>query len=509
MPSLILIDLSILLRANWHASANDELSATYDRTVAQVTKLAGECDYCAVCLDSPPYKRKELSPEYKAHRDKAEPLMLEQFRKVEERLRADGLLLWSSPGYEADDVIASATHWAERQDPPVEVCIASSDKDLMQLVDDGVRVLSPRTGDLYGKAEVLAKFGVLPTQIHDWLTLMGDKSDNIAGVPGCGAKRAADMLSEFGSLDRIQRAADGEDPDGRELKPAMEKAIQESRETIALASKLVRLHGDVPLNFEELYEERTPEPLAEPPTEAELDELDEDEDPDSTRVTLTDKGREATTSEGGAAKSTTGNSPLPAASSSKAIVPSNGQPWDRALEPANSKGAVLLSRCLYNSRLFPQFGNEDAILAVILRGRSLGMDSVTALSTFHVIEGRPTMHASLIVGLVLRSGLAEYFTCVKTTDAEAWWVTKRKGNPHEVEFSYTIHEAEQAGLLKPSRSGKPSNWMTRPKTMLRWRGATELARMEYPDVTTGLYTPDEVSNGEHDVQVIEVRDEPR
>jgi hypothetical protein len=150
-----------------------------------------------------------------------------------------------------------------------------------------------------------------------------------------------------------------------------------------------------------------------------------------------------------------------------------------------------MAKILFDSRMFGQFPNPQSVLSIIMRGRSLGMDATTALSNFHVIEGKPTMHASLIIALVLNSKKAEYFDLVETTDKLSTWVTKRIGRS-PVTLSYTIEEADQAGLLKPTRSGKPSNWHTRPKTMLRWRCSTELARIVYPDITTGLYTPDEI-----------------
>ena len=71
-------------------------------------------------------------------------------------------------------------------------------------------------------------------------------------------------------------------------------------------------------------------------------------------------------------------------------------------------------------------------------------------------------------------------------------MTKRKGDPDPISLSYTIDQAEQAGLLKPTRSGKPSNWQKMPRQMLRARAKSELARLVYPDLLAGLYTPDEL-----------------
>jgi hypothetical protein len=163
-----------------------------------------------------------------------------------------------------------------------------------------------------------------------------------------------------------------------------------------------------------------------------------------------------------------------------------------------------MAKALYNSRLYSNFPSHEAIFAVILRGRSLGLDATTALANFHVVEGKPTMSATLIVGLVLQSGKAEYFDLLETTDERAEYLTRRKGSTQEVKMAFTLADAIAAGVLETqrdgtvrgvSRSGKPSNWDKWRRTMLRHRCAVELARAVYPDVCAGLYTPDEISEG--------------
>ena len=108
-------------------------------------------------------------------------------------------------GCEADDDIAALSQQAVAGG--FQVVIASSDKDFMQLISPEIRLLNPndKTDSLWGAEEVRAKTGVNPTQIVDWLSLIGDAVDNIPGVPGVGAKTATDLLSQFGGVDAMYR----------------------------------------------------------------------------------------------------------------------------------------------------------------------------------------------------------------------------------------------------------------------------------------------------------------
>jgi hypothetical protein len=139
-----------------------------------------------------------------------------------------------------------------------------------------------------------------------------------------------------------------------------------------------------------------------------------------------------------------------------------------------------------------------------MRGRSLGIDAATSLAAFHVIKGKVVMQADLVVGLVLKSGLAEYFDLVESSREKATYVTKRRGARSETRLSWDMTDACAAGLVNKrgdgyegrSQSGEPSNWDKYRRAMLRHRCSVDLARAVYPDVTMGLYTPDEVTCGE-------------
>ena len=95
--------------------------------------------------------------------------------------------------------------------------------------------------------------------------------------------------------------------------------------------------------------------------------------------------------------------------------------------------------------------------------------------------------------------MAEYFQLVESTDRRCVFETRRKGSPKPQILGYTIEQAKQAGLLGPTRSGKPSAWDKMPKQMLRARAKSELARLEYPDLLAGLYTPEELRDAKVEV----------
>lgn len=511
MKTLLLVDLSGLWRANWHATADMELGEAAARTVNKVQAIVSGYDHVAICIDCPPYKRKEISPEYKAHREAPPQQMIEQFTRVKERLAQDAHLLWGVKGYEADDIIATATPLALAAG--LDVMIASSDKDLLQLVVDadgerpGVRCLSLATGQVFDEKAVAEKFGVPPQMIGDLLALMGDSSDNIAGVDGVGPKTAAELLKQFGTFEDIFSFPE------QITKPKLRENVVKCSAAAKLGRKLIALYTDAPIKFEELYERRDPKPITkakgfDDPEDAEF----EDADPVGVEAAR-EKARSSPTREPAPdaqqVKPSVVKAKPASAPQQSMVLAKPPEDWALQLEPSSTKDAYTMAIKLNESRLFTQFGSADAIFAVILRGRSLGIDAVTSLANFHVIKGRPVMHASLIVGLVLKSKKAEYFDLAETTDERATWVTKRAGSSREIVLTWSIENALNAGLLVGtpakcigvSESGKPSNWDKYRRTMLRWRAATELARAVYPDIITGLYTPDEIAEGVYDPQI--------
>lgn len=199
-------------------------------------------DYFVVALDShAPTFRHEMYPEYKANREAAPEDLHSQVPMVTEALEKMNIPSIAKEGYEADDLIATLAANATRLG--VETVMVTGDKDLLQLVGGSVKALRPPKKNqprytLFGPDEVYAEFGVKPGQIVDYLSLLGDSSDNVPGVKGIGEKGAVKLLSEYVSLDGIYRHLDSL-PKGARAK------LEEGRESAYLSRDLVKLKDDV------------------------------------------------------------------------------------------------------------------------------------------------------------------------------------------------------------------------------------------------------------------------
>ena len=186
-------------------------------------------------------ERLAVLPEYKAQRPDMPAALRSQLDEIVSYLAAAGIAGYRADGIEADDYIATL---ARRAAADWDVVIASSDKDFMQLVSARIGLLNPndKTGVIWGREQVLAKTGVVPEQVADWLALMGDAVDNIPGVPGVGPKTAAELLKQFGSVaDLLARLA--------EVKSErLRAALQASAAVLVRNQQLVRLPA-VPCEF--------------------------------------------------------------------------------------------------------------------------------------------------------------------------------------------------------------------------------------------------------------------
>ena len=194
---------------------------------------------------------------YKANRTETPPDLLAQIPWVRKTLLAMGVPVIESEGYEADDVIGTLAKMA-----PMDVIIVSSDKDMLQLVDERVRVLNPMKDDiLYNAESVRAYMGVAPSQVRDLLALKGDAVDNIPGAPGIGDKGAKDLILRFGSVEAaLDHAAEVE-------KKTYRESLLNHREQIMLSKRLATIEVDIPLaiTVEQL--------VSQPPNLAELREI--------------------------------------------------------------------------------------------------------------------------------------------------------------------------------------------------------------------------------------------
>ncbi len=202
---------------------------------------AGKASHLAVIFDtSRKTFRSEIYPEYKANRPPAPEDLIPQFPLFREAVEAFGVPSLEMDGFEADDLIATFAQHA-REDGH-EVVIVSSDKDLMQLVDDGVTMLDPMKNRRIGPAEVREKFFVDPDKVIDIQALAGDSTDNVPGVPGIGVKTAAQLIDEYGDLDSLLARAE-------EIKqPKRRQNLIENAELARISRQLVTLKRDVPVN---------------------------------------------------------------------------------------------------------------------------------------------------------------------------------------------------------------------------------------------------------------------
>lgn len=190
--------------------------------------------------------REEAFPEYKAHRPKMDEDLASQLPWVDKACEALRLPVVSLHGYEADDVIATLSRQAVARG--YDVVIISSDKDLLQLVDEHVSVLSPgRDGKpekRYDRAGVIEKMGVPPERVVDLLALVGDAVDNIPGVPGIGEKGARDLIAEFGSLDDLLTRA------SEVKRNAYREGLLNHADKARLSRQLATLDANVPVEFD-------------------------------------------------------------------------------------------------------------------------------------------------------------------------------------------------------------------------------------------------------------------
>ena len=180
-------------------------------------------------------ERTEALPEYKAERDPMPDDLELQLDALDEWLEAAGMHSWCHEGVEADDVIGTLTRQAEAAGLPV--VIASSDKDFFQLINPNVHLLNPndKTDTLWQAEQVRAKTGVEPSQIIDWLSLVGDAVDGIPGVRGVGPKTATKLLLEYGTAENLYSNLNAVKPDGLQgrLREATTE-VQRNQDLVAL-----------------------------------------------------------------------------------------------------------------------------------------------------------------------------------------------------------------------------------------------------------------------------------
>ncbi len=186
--------------------------------------------------------RNDMYDLYKANREAMPEDLRPQMPLTREATRAFNIACEEIEGFEADDIIATLSHQA--RDAGGRVTILSSDKDLMQLVGDGVEMLDPMKNKRIDRDGVVEKFGVQPERVVDVQALAGDSVDNVPGAPGIGIKTAALLINEYGDLETLLDRA------GEIKQPKRRETLIENRAQIELSKKLVQLDCDMELPFD-------------------------------------------------------------------------------------------------------------------------------------------------------------------------------------------------------------------------------------------------------------------
>lgn len=162
---------------------------------------------------------------------------------------------------------------------------------------------------------------------------------------------------------------------------------------------------------------------------------------------------------------------------------------EHAFEPASISEAMRLAGLLVASRLLPKaVTTPEAAFVIMATGRELGLTTMQSFRSIHVIDGKPSLSADLLLGMIKQKrALCSYFMLVESTDEVARYRTHRVGEPEATEMQFSIVDAKRAGLLDKD------NWRKYPASMLRARCIAALSRAVYPDLAMGLYDPDELS----------------
>ncbi|GAB3532254.1 DNA polymerase I [Photobacterium alginatilyticum] len=251
---LILIDGSSYLYRAYHAAPNftnsdGEPTGAVFGVVNMLRSLLRQfsTEHIAVIFDAKGKTfRDDMYPEYKANRPPMPDDLRGQIEPLHAVIKAMGLPLISISGVEADDVIGTLATQASKENMPV--LISTGDKDMAQLVDQNVTLINTMTDVVMDPAGVVDKFGIGPELIIDYLALMGDKVDNIPGVPGVGEKTAKALLTGIGGLDALYDNLDAIPPLGFRGSKTMPKKLEEHKEAAYLSYELATIKLDVELD---------------------------------------------------------------------------------------------------------------------------------------------------------------------------------------------------------------------------------------------------------------------
>lgn len=468
MSKILLVDLSAVYWRAYHATKDQQVNESFQITINTINAKRNAYDHCAVCCDHAPYLRKKIYPEYKSHRDTPDPIAVGQLQRVKDRLTLDGVLLWDAEGFESDDLIATACKKLTDnlgEESLLAIDILTADKDLYALISDRVTIVRLDNGERHGEDECIAKLGVHPSKVAELLALTGDKSDHIPGCPGIGPKKAAQLLTDNGSINQILNCM----PDDLVATGATKDAIISNRAAIRQSLALVTLMTDAPIDIDALFDPVEQKPL----TDIKDEEFEvEDQEPAQEQAPSAPEEKQTQAIE--------------MVSQERTLTRVAAPSFELSLEPTTSGQAWALSKAIHSSRLFAVESPEQALM-ILMAGREMGIGAMASLRGFHFIKGRPCISAQLMAALIIRSGKAEYWELVESSSKSATYATKRVGGRNEQRKTFTVDDARLAQLVKTD-----SNWQKYPSAMCEARASSALARVVYPDLLMGVYLPDEM-----------------
>ncbi|HVM72903.1 MAG TPA: DNA polymerase I [Anaerolineales bacterium] len=227
----------------WQTSSGEPTAGTYG-FVRELLRIFEQekPDYLAVAFDTGKTFRDEIFPEYKATRAKMPDDLRLQIERIRQVVDAFNIPRLEMEGFEADDVLGSAAHWAARQGLGVK--IITGDRDLLQLVNQRIIVyLAGDDQNYITDEDVLGKLHVRPDQVVDYKALVGDKSDNIPGVAGVGEKTTEALLAKYGTLDGIYSHLD-------EVEPRWRTKLESGKESAYMSYKLAAIRTDLPISID-------------------------------------------------------------------------------------------------------------------------------------------------------------------------------------------------------------------------------------------------------------------
>lgn len=250
----LIIDGSALMHRAYHAlplfySQNGTPTNVLHGFIKMTLSLLAQFEpvFVSVAFDTPkPTFRKKLLISYQAQRPKAPDEYKIQVPLVQQFLALAKIKNYALEGYEADDVISTLVNLACQNKPELQIYIVTGDKDLLQLVNQQITVLMPKSGvsNLFfmDESAVERKLGIKPSQVVDYKTLVGDSSDNYSGVKGIGPKTATKLLNRYQTISNLYCHLD-------DLEPALRQKFADNKEQVKLSQQLAQLVNHLNINF--------------------------------------------------------------------------------------------------------------------------------------------------------------------------------------------------------------------------------------------------------------------